>query len=107
MSNRIFDALIQGIAKGAAEGIAEDLGPRPRPDDPRRFRVYETEETRVDTEGSMIAWGTMFTGGTSVVMFNPDAFPEEDQLETLNLSMYGCKSDVEQATGGKVVFIDE
>ena len=71
------------------------------------FRVFRSDDTRIDVDGDVLGWGVQFPSGLCVVDWNRMVFDESDRLEHPHLSQYGCLADVEQGTGGEVVIEDE
>lgn len=72
----------------------------------RRFWVYRTGQTRLETKDDLLGWGCEFPRGLCVVDWNLNAFPEENRLDHDHQSRYGSIDDVEQGTGGVVVFTE-
>lgn len=72
----------------------------------RRFYVYRSDETRLETEGDLLGWGCEYPSGICVVDWNLEAFPPEDRLDHRHVSQYGSIEDVEQGTGGFVEVVD-
>lgn len=71
-----------------------------------RFRVYRTDETRIETGGELLGWGAAFPTGECAVMWNREAFEPDDRLDHEHMSLYGSIADVEQGTGGSVEMLD-
>ena len=64
---------------------------------------FDSERTRVDTEGWLMGWGVQFQpSGQCALYWYRDAYPEEDRLDNPHISLYGSLADVEQGTGGDV-----
>ena len=66
------------------------------------FRVYPSEDTRIDVDDDVLGWGVQFPSELCIVDWNRQVFDVEDRLEHPHLSHYGCLKDVEQGTGGEV-----
>lgn len=73
----------------------------------RTFKVYRSDETRLDVDGDVLGWGVEFPSGLCVVDWNRFVFDEDDRLDHPHLSQYGSIEDVEQGTGGDVAVQDE
>ncbi len=74
----------------------------------RRFRVFrDGERTRIDTDDGLLGWGCQFPSGVCIVDWRLEAFPEEDRLDHPHTSRYGSPDDVEQGTGGVIVWAGE
>ena len=69
----------------------------------RLFRVYRTDETRLDTDGDVLGWGVQFPSGHCYIDWHLEIFPEEDRLDAAHVSQYGTLADVAQGSGGEVV----
>jgi len=71
----------------------------------RVFRVWPSEDTRLDVEDDVLGWGVQFPSGECYVEWNRMVFDEDDQLEHPHVSRYGSLNDVEQGTGGTITEI--
>jgi len=71
------------------------------------FRVFRSDDTRIDVDGDVLGWGVQFPSGECYVDWNRQVFPPEDRLDHPHVSKYGSMGDVEQGTGGKVVVEDK
>jgi len=73
----------------------------------RVFRVFRSEDTRIDVDGEVLGWGVQFPSGECYVDWNRLIFDESDRLDYPHVSKYGSLPDVEQGTGGEVVVENE
>lgn len=72
---------------------------------PEPFYVYRDEDrTRIEGTEDLLGWGARFPSGACYVDWRLEAFDPDDRLQYPHVSRYGSIVDVEQGTGGVVVW---